>query len=473
MVVKMVLTKKITTSTKKIWIYGSGSLLAFFILLAGLSFYGVSVTTSGDITCLDKCESYFNISLQDYALCFGSTFRGVYLEPEVPIEVYYRETIEENPKTYYCKASNLTEYCFKLSTPSNNISTRCYYNESATTKYKVCNTGWVKQTNYIIKWNPYNFTANTCLDRNKIHEFKLVGYKKPSQTIKWGLDLEGKDVDPFWYGVPDPSTTYYNATPDTFDGFSTITWRAQTFTANSSGVLQLIKLYFSRNLNISASKICYQESANVSNQTGLDNCVETNYTGSYAIDRNFNDNSLVYDGNWSTNASGTIGICKYGILYINYTKPKIVSDTIWAVKDGVSIKNLTIPDDCLNLHSKIIALKVFLVSGSCSPSSQGIYYSCDNGASGFYGDIGTIKILNFTNTPNPTFYEEAIFWDVPANIVVSLRATNGEGEPTGSDLSIGILDGSDINESGEWREITMSSYNLNASTKYAICVRVG
>ena len=61
----------------------------------------------------------------------------------------------------------------------------------------------------------------------------------------------------------------------------------------------------------------------------------------------------------------------------------------------------------------------------------------------------------------------------PGNVTVSIRATDGSGHPTGSDLCSGTIDGNTLPR-GSWedREITFGAgYTLNANTKYAIVVR--
>lgn len=153
----MAFTKKVMSKTKKIFIYGSGTLLSFLIILFGLSFYGVNVQTSGDQVCGETCVSYFNISLDTYSLCMGSTFTGITVEPQVQYEIY-----------------------------------------KADARYRSDNPA---------RWKPYEFKANTCLKNGTIHEFKLVGHKDPNQTIKWGLTLAGPDKDPFWYGINTSTTT--------------------------------------------------------------------------------------------------------------------------------------------------------------------------------------------------------------------------------------------------------------------------
>ena len=62
----------------------------------------------------------------------------------------------------------------------------------------------------------------------------------------------------------------------------------------------------------------------------------------------------------------------------------------------------------------------------------------------------------------------------PGTITVSIRAVDVNGKPTGADLTSGTTDGDTLttDAAGEWREITLTSYGLSASTKYAIVVRI-
>ena len=62
----------------------------------------------------------------------------------------------------------------------------------------------------------------------------------------------------------------------------------------------------------------------------------------------------------------------------------------------------------------------------------------------------------------------------PGTLTVSIRATDGNGKPTGEDLCSGTTDANTLptSPSSEWREITLGNgYNLSSSTKYAIVVR--
>ena len=60
----------------------------------------------------------------------------------------------------------------------------------------------------------------------------------------------------------------------------------------------------------------------------------------------------------------------------------------------------------------------------------------------------------------------------PGTVTVSIRATNGSGHPTGSDLASGTYNGNSIPLSATWIVITLGAgYSLSAGTKYAIVVR--
>lgn len=60
-------------------------------------------------------------------------------------------------------------------------------------------------------------------------------------------------------------------------------------------------------------------------------------------------------------------------------------------------------------------------------------------------------------------------------LTVGIRATDGDGKPTGADLASGTSDGSTLttDTAGEWREITLTvPYALTAGIKYAIVIRL-
>ena len=64
----------------------------------------------------------------------------------------------------------------------------------------------------------------------------------------------------------------------------------------------------------------------------------------------------------------------------------------------------------------------------------------------------------------------------PGTIIVSIKDTNGQGHPTGADLTSGTTNGNTLPTGSpyEWREITFTTeYVPSWNTKYAIVVRGG
>jgi len=58
------------------------------------------------------------------------------------------------------------------------------------------------------------------------------------------------------------------------------------------------------------------------------------------------------------------------------------------------------------------------------------------------------------------------------NFIVGIRATDGSGHPTGSDLTSGSISAGSIPTTATVMEISVTEYLLSANTKYAIVVRV-
>lgn len=84
------------------------------------------------------------------------------------------------------------------------------------------------------------------------------------------------------------------------------------------------------------------------------------------------------------------------------------------------------------------------------------------------GTVGTDQNFTITSLKLKMFRTGS-----PGTMTFSIKAVDGSGIPTGSDLSVGTTDGDTltISSTGEFREITMSSFELQASTKYAIVMR--
>lgn len=78
--------------------------------------------------------------------------------------IYYVET-NKNYSPYYCETSDSVGLCWKLSNPNlNNLSTRCFWNQTSPTSYKQCSNGWKPLENFVEPdENIYNESENATL----------------------------------------------------------------------------------------------------------------------------------------------------------------------------------------------------------------------------------------------------------------------------------------------------------------------
>jgi len=134
------------------------------------------------------------------------------------------------------------------------------------------------------------------------------------------------------------------------------------------------------------NSFCYQESANTSNQTGIDGNCGLIYNGSYAI----------------TNGASN------GFFYINYTKPLTASyeDNIWVIATGnitTPSQNITLPSTCFNGDK--LQLRLYSTNtgsnasyGQCYNSSQWQNITPQiNYATPASSSLGSCATLNSTN----------------------------------------------------------------------------
>lgn len=134
------------TKKKVIWITASGvSILGVLTILLMLP--SVKVQHSGDIRCSDVCESFFNIT-PTYKTCFNIT--------------------------------NL------IQTDADGVKVELYWK-------------------YYGRWKKFDL-AKDCITARTKKEFKVVGYKKPEQTVKWGVQMFG--IDPLWMSTVDGNLSY-------------------------------------------------------------------------------------------------------------------------------------------------------------------------------------------------------------------------------------------------------------------------
>jgi hypothetical protein len=95
-------------------------------------------------------------------------------------------------------------------------------------------------------------------------------------------------------------------------------------------------------------QLCYQESATVSNQTGIDGNCGLNYTGWVNISSSGMINKTsVTDGNWSTYGYSTVSK-DYFFRYYLPSSQEIVHGNIWKIRVGsASTQNIPLINDCI------------------------------------------------------------------------------------------------------------------------------
>ena len=121
-------------------------------------------------------------------------------------------------------------------------------------------------------------------------------------------------------------------------------------------LITTVSAWSSNTLSSGHDGLCYQESANTSDQDGNDGSCSLNYSGTYS----------------SPSSS----------LYINYTKPSIYSSgAIWQIKHGDATQsvtyNVSIPSDCFNAQTSIVSLRISSLFGSPQESYGACYNSTD------------------------------------------------------------------------------------------------
>lgn len=185
----------------------------------------------------------------------------------------------------------------------------------------------------------------------------------------------------------------------------------------------LIGIIFLISISYVSAYYCYQESANVSNQTGV-------------------------DGNCGLNYSGVIGVSGY-YFNVSYPKPHgALNTSLWTVKHGtLSAYNVSIPINCWDYNSDNLYLRFYAGSsysyGECydgvswstitSHSSGGTGFSADvynhfeylydgDWSSGRGKDATAWRIVyGSASGNNQLVYEEAMYWWISDTVLYPLN----------------------------------------------------
>ena len=151
--------------------------------------------------------------------------------------------------------------------------------------------------------------------------------------------------------------------------------------------------------------LCFQESANTTNQTGLDGNCSLDYSGSYGSIGNWLASkpvSQIYDGNYSS--SGLVVLTEYAEVYINYTKPvNALPSSLWRVKINFSQldDNYSIPLDCFNADKLQFAINSYV-----NPSNL----TC-------YNDTDWVLIKQFEGGNYYEIWEDSMYWNISTTTI--------------------------------------------------------
>lgn len=141
----------------------------------------------------------------------------------------------------------------------------------------------------------------------------------------------------------------------------------------------------------------------------------------------------VYDEDWDTYGMTTqppaeSGQTNYGYFYANYSKPADVLDTtLWQVKDGVGIVNLTINTTCWSLDPlqfKVISRFYVPMIGPAATSSE---WQCYNST-----DWLRMRYNGQTGAGYHVIYEEAMWWNISSEGVGWVNSSWTEMTGTGN-----------------------------------------
>lgn len=328
-----------------------------------------------------------------------------------------------------------------------NINELLNYSNSTTSWFELGNLDGIKEWTYNDLLNTtqkvfFNgdklnaYFKNCTADVNGYCYMPLIFYSNTS------VEINVSNITINYYNFGDLSTIDMNI-PITFNDSTTI--KNLTFTNNETKLVGYLKINkslevahisFNASNNFSGTN-CYQESANITNQTGKDGMCELNYNGSYVFTAGYNDVDV----------------------YINYTKPKSAQKTsLWTVKHGKSTLaayNITIPQNCWDNNQKTLSFKMH-GDWSSYPSSSVYCYnktgwqllgnpqtagggsitmttSTENnfmdGNWNTYIQRGMSKYyIEATDSYNARLYEDAMNWNIAGNIWVEIGDVDGVKE---------------------------------------------
>jgi len=264
--------------------------------------------------------------------------------------------------------------------------------------------------------------------------------------------------------------------PENFGHNMKVVWDMGSFYARISRLVSGGKLIVKYKINSSIqivnvklfdpvipNALCYQESCNTTNQTGIDGDCGLNYSGGWNFDE-YNCSysaSNINDGNWSSPIGGTCAnstsypfLQEYYITETTY-KPPNATGAIWeigyinATTGNITRINITITDDCW----QTIPTWMFLGIDSFEADDT-IYFDC-------FGADQMTPIYNISGIEN-LVTEDAIRWEGVINLSIDLNYPENNTLITSQSVLWNVTLTSSINEN-----LTAVFYNSTDGITYS------
>ena len=311
------------------------------------------------------------------------------LRPDGSGLLWYDGLIDEVAVFNVTLTADNVEYLYNLGAPTANQQ---YPFSVPSAYFDITNTNSINNMTAYFNSTTYsttNGTINTGIE-DSIEEFTILAQTStnnyftqtfPDYNISSDLDITFVEYPRI--------TLYDNFTGDTLTGFNV------TYVSNDT---------------------CYQESANVSDQSGIDGKCNLKYNGSYNFLNNFND------GDWGT------GIEIEYNYSINYTIPDNIDSAILSIKSSVETYNISVISSCLTeemLEIKIIA----------NP------YHTDDVDTYCKTNLSSWELINAKDVSNAAYlFEEAIHWTLsePYNVTYYDNDTGVIYLPFNSSINVTI-----------------------------------
>lgn len=214
-------------------------------------------------------------------------------------------------------------------------------------------------------------------------------------------------------------------------------------------------------VNMSLSKGSYNISSFANDTTGnQNNTANTSATvADLDLSTYFTLSNYYWDSYSEITANSTINKVKY------------INDTGTGISDKVNVLGYYIDGTSCEVDDVVqsVGYKLYERYITSDDDSNSFYGTAWKAQTFTIGNTGTDEIHTITSVKLKLYRGGS-----PETITVSIKATDGVGKPTGSDLCSGTLNGSDFTDSylSDWYEFDLGAgASLSASTKYAIVVR--